>query len=66
MGCGAAVNHISSGYVGIRNDCIWAALGVTNRISAGCTGTETVRAADDRQQADWSTNFSLPQLLRYP
>jgi hypothetical protein len=66
MGCGAVVNQISSGCVGIRNDCIWAALGVTNRVSAGCTGTESVRAADDRQQADWSANFGLPQLLRYP
>ena len=66
MGSGAAVNQISSGCVGIRNYCTWAALRVTNRVSAGCTGTESVRAADDRQQADWSANFGLPQLLRYP
>ena len=66
MDCSAAVNQISSVCVVIRNDCVWAALGVTNRVSADCTGTESVRAADDRQQADWSANFSLPQLLRYP
>ena len=66
MGCGAAVNQISSGCVGIRNYCVWAVLGVTNRVSASCTGTESVRAADDRQQAEWSANFGLSQLLRYP